>query len=54
MSLWAQEIGTGCWLMRDKATYAIFKLGAILVRVITFRHATDCKTILQRLERCKS
>lgn len=42
--------------MGEKATYAIFKLGAILVRVIGFRYAADCnncKTILPRLERCK-
>lgn len=34
--------------MGDKATYAIFKLGAILVRVIKFHYATDCKIILKK------
>ncbi len=39
--------------MGDKVTYAIFKLGAILVRVSAFRYAADCKTMLYQLERCK-
>jgi len=39
MSLWAQETGRALWLMGGKATYAIFKLGAILVRVAIIRFA---------------